>query len=309
MKKGVFLSAPLTMEKAEELLALGVNEISLGWRHCTGEPLERLKHAGVKIFAEISLFVGKEWWEKYPDSRPVDREGKPMEAIHWYYGVCPNHPQVRAEQLANMDKIIANELVDGIWLDFIRYPCHWEEVRSAEITEYCFCEHCLEKYAREVGGTPEGKAWIEWKCAQITGFVGEVREKIDRSRRDLQLALFAVPWFQDDYGGGIRSIIGQDFAALSAFVDVFGVMTYHKITGNAVAWIPAITAEINDLTGKTVLPLVQSIALPEAVSGEEFADSLEAAIQPPSAGVVVFHYEDMLEDEEKVKAVRELFST
>lgn len=307
MKKGAFLVQPLTEEKTAKILDLGVNEISLKWEYCGGDHVETLREQGVKVYAEISLFVGEEMWQKYPDSRPVDRHGKPMEPHDWYYGVCPNHPGVRKEKLSIIDRILQEFNVDGLWLDFIRYPCHWEEVRSSPITEYCFCDHCLEKYERDVGGAPEGPQWISWKCDQITGFVREVHDRIVESGKPIQLGIFAVPWSENEYGGAIRSIIGQDFAAQSPYVDVFGVMAYHKIVDRPVEWIGEIVEVIDRTTGQSVVPLIQSMDDPEKVSSEEFERAIRIGMKEPSQGLIVFHFEDLSTQQDKFRALQRAF--
>jgi uncharacterized lipoprotein YddW (UPF0748 family) len=309
VKKGMFLAGPLTEEKIIHLLELGVNEVSLSWKHCSGTHVQELRDQGVKVFAEISLFVGEELWQKYPDARPIDRSGKPIEPINWYHGVCPNHPGVRRENLTIIEKIIHEFDIDGIWLDFIRYPCHWEKERTSKIAEYCFCDHCRSKFSHDIGGKPEGKLWIDWKCTQITEYVKAIHACIHHHqfKKPIELGLFAVPWTTTEFDGAIKRIIGQDFKALSSYVDVFGIMAYHKITGNPPSWINGLVRSISNETRGTVIPLVQSIPIPKAVSPDEFASALEFGLQPPSKGLMVFHFEDMLTDNKKTRILKQTF--
>ncbi|MEE4195362.1 MAG: hypothetical protein V2J07_09210 [Anaerolineae bacterium] len=308
MRKGTFVSGPLSKKKVQQIIELGINEISLSWHNYDPDHVQSLRTEGVRVFTEISLFAGKEWWGKYPDSRPIARDGNPMEPIHWYHGVCPNHPGVRKDHLQTIDHIINDFNADGIWLDFIRYPCHWEEVRSSDITEYCFCKVCREKFTAEVGERMQGSRWTQWKSAQITGFVREVYETIEMYGKEIQLGIFAVPWTPDDFHQGITRIIGQDFKALSSYVDVFGAMAYHKIMEKPVEWIGNIVSDIAGQTRKSVIPLVQSISQPDRVSAEEFASALSIGLQSSGEGVMVFHFEDMLEDEQKTQALQTLFT-
>ena len=301
MRKAAFVTTPLDQQKIETILELGFNEICVNWKNYNKDFADQLRTNDVKVFAEIGLFVGKEWWEKYPDSRPVDRQGNLMSPIHWYHGVCPNHPGVRRDQLANIDRIIHEFDVDGIYLDFVRYPCHWEEVRSAEITEYCFCDHCREKFKTEVGGTMAGEQWIAWKCKQITNFAKIVHDRIHHSQRAIKLAIFGVPWKAGDFGSGIRRIIGQDFTELSEVIDTFCMMAYHQITDNPVEWINEVVSEVAEQMNRNVFPAVQSVPLPKHVTAETFAASLKISKHSPSAGVMVFHLEDMLQDQKKVQ--------
>lgn len=315
MIRGAFLTKPINQDTITRLKALGVNQVALSWESCQKGGTQQLRDQGIQVFAEISLFVGQALWEKYPASRPVSRDGRPMDPINWYFGVCPNNPDVRVEKLAQVETILDGKEIDGLWLDFIRYPCHWEAVRGTPITEYCFCPHCLAKFEAEVGGAPEGEAWTAWKCVQIAAFVGEIRDRIkvsgriEASGRAVQLGLCAVPWSLADYDGAIRSVIGQDFAALARHVDVFGVMAYHKLIERPVDWIGAIVREMAHLTGKTVLPLVQTMDEPELLSDVEFERSLRVGMQEPAAGVIVFHYEDLLQDETKCDIIRKVFTS
>jgi len=299
MIKGIYLSSPLTEEKNLQISELGVNLISLPWEHCDDERVGSLRSNGVKVFVEISLFVGNEIWQKYPDSRPVDRNGQAMEATDWYYGVCPNHPKVREMKLEIINQLIETYEIDGLWLDFIRYPCRWEKVRSPQIIEYCFCKNCQDKFKQDMGGKPEGERWIAWKCRQITEFVVAVRNVIERSNKAIRLGLFAVPWDDEAFGCAIRSIICQDFRGLSDMVDVFGVMAYHKLTEHPVGWIGDLVQTLKLTTGKTILPLIQSMDEPVKISRSEFEQAIAAAKRKPSDGVMVFNFDDLLLDEDK----------
>lgn len=307
MIKGAFFLEPIEENMIKAIIEAGVNEISLKWEYYNQKLVDLLRKNNIRVFVEVSLFVHEELWQRYPDSRPVDRSGKPMDAIHWYHGVCPNHLGVRAEKLLIIDHVIETFSVDGLWLDFIRYPCHWEEVRSSQITEYCFCENCLAKYAEEVGGLPEGENWIAWKCQQIADFVADVRNRIDASGKTLQLGMFAVPWAEDAFGNAIRSIVCQDFRLLSKHIDLFGVMTYHGLTEQPLAWISHVTEKMAQTTGKSVVPLIQSIDIPVTISGEEFRKSIEIAVGEPSKGVIVFHFHDVLENAPKYGIMKNEF--
>lgn len=309
MIKGVFFLEPIEENIVNEIIEAGVNEISLKWEYYNQELVDLLRKNNIRVYAEVSLFVHEELWQKYPDSRPVDRSGKPIDAINWYHGVCPNHPGVRAEKLSIIDHVIESFSIDGLWLDFIRYPCHWEEIRSSQITEYCFCENCLTKYEEEVGGLPEGEDWISWKCQQIADFVENVRNRIEASGKTLQLGMFAVPWTEDAYGNAIRSIVCQDFRSLSKHIDLFGVMTYHRLTEQPLEWISYVAEKTAQITGKPVVPLIQSIDIPVTISGEEFRKSIEVAVGKPSKGVIVFHFHDLLENMSKYKIMKNKFRT
>jgi len=175
MIKAIFLLEKPNKAKIDQALELGVDTIFVGHKNLTKDLVKRIRSKGIKLYVEIGIFIGDEWWEKYPDSRPIGQRGRPMKKIHWYAGVCPNNLGIRKEKLEEIRKLIKEYEVDGIWLDFIRYPCHWEEVRSADITEHCFCKNCLDGFSKAMktparwpngllgGGVGRWQAGTKWK--------------------------------------------------------------------------------------------------------------------------------------------------
>ena len=83
--------------------------------------------AGMMLYAEIGLFVHEKWWKENPASRPIRHDGQALEPEEWYYGVNPSTPVVRHRLLEELEKLLTGHVLDGVWLDFIRWPCHWGE--------------------------------------------------------------------------------------------------------------------------------------------------------------------------------------
>lgn len=305
MINSIFIFDFLTKEKIDIVSELRFSTIFTNSKNISKESIQYAHLKNIKINVEIVCFAGKERWQKYPNSRPVNQSGKSIELINWYAGVCPNNPQIRRETLNHINKIIKEYDINGIWLDFCRYPCHWEDVRSSTVTEYCFCKNCLSKYKHDVGEKPEGNTWIDWKCAQITEFVKEVRQNITSSSKEITLGLFSVPWKDTDYNDSIRKIIGQDLHELAPFIDKFSPMTFHRFTGNSPQWMHEIVQYVNNITRKKVLPLVQTEDRVGKITKNEFQQTLFHANQSPSQGVIVFFLEDLLKDKSKINILKE----
>ncbi|MFH1561495.1 MAG: hypothetical protein ABID04_02865 [Patescibacteria group bacterium] len=300
MKKGIFVLEKLNLKKAKQVLNLGCNTVFVGHQNLDRNSVDFLKKAGVEINVEFGVFAGQEWWQKYPDSRPVDMNGKLMDPIHWYAGVCPNHPGVVKDKLGSIKKVLLDYSIDGLWLDFIRYPCHWEDVRDSGIIEYCFCQNCLKKF----GKNPAGPNWINWKCQQITNFLKQTKKLLSKKTK---LGIFTVPWRSSDFNNAITRVIGQDLPALAKHVDTFSPMTYHQMVSRSIDWIAEIVNYTDKETKKLVLPLVQTEDKPNRLSAEEFKFSIEQAIKTPSEGVIVFFLEDLLKDPKKTTVVKSVF--
>lgn len=304
MIKAIFILENLTREKIDKAIELNANAIFAPVRHLTQESALYIRQNRLRLFVEVGIFQGEELWKKYPDSRPVDRNGKPMSKIGWYAGACPNNPEVKREKLTLIKKLIRNYKVDGVWLDFIRYPCHWEEVRTTKIEEYCFCANCVGKFDSEVGGKPEGKKWIEWKCQRIANFVASVK----RLTKKTTLGVFAVPWQKKEFDGAIKKIIGQDFELLSRSIDVFSPMLYHKFCDRPLSWIEKGVDYFSRETKTPILPIVQTEDRAGKIGPKEFGEEIKSAMKNRSDGVIVFYLEDLLKDEKKVGVLSQLFN-
>ena len=278
----------------------------------------------IKIYVELGVFAGKDLWDKYPDAVPVEASGKEP-SRGWYYGVCPSHEGVRNECLQHVKNILEKD-INGIWLDFIRYPTKWEEPEPY-ILDTCYCDKCLKKFSEYLGEPIEGNTledkvllidgsyyieWIEFKTEMITSMVKEVRKLIDEHNikvedgKKVKLGFFAIPWQDKEHSAGIKRIVAQDFGSLSTLVDVFSPMLYHKMGGKDVSWIKEMVNYFWEV-GKPQLPLIQTEPRESEISTEEFKQALEYASASPSTGVCVFFLEDLMKQPEKFDAVKEYF--
>jgi hypothetical protein len=311
--------APFAGKAPDEQVALlqswGNTAVFGGYRN--PEFVEAVHRAGLKIYAEFGCFVGKRWWEELPQSRPVTETGALLDPDGWYYGVNPAVPQVRQERLAALEMLLTDYDLDGVWLDFIRWPCHWE-VHKPALPRTSFDPHTITLFCRDTGcqlsaddavqaaqallGQYEA-AWTAWRCGQITSWVAEARAVIDRVRPGALLGLFGVPWRRGDanrgdYAGAILNVIGQDYGALGRYVDVFSPMVYHTMCGYPVSWIGAVTQEVRALSGRRVWPIVQAVDEPVPLSAGEYGRALDAVLNEPAAdGVLVFTLKAALAEE------------
>ncbi len=296
------------VEQAALLRSWGSTAVFGGYQNA--DFIDAIHEAGMAIYAEFGCFVGAQLWERYPASRPITAGGSPLEPDPSYYGVNPALPEVRQDRLEALETLLIDHAVDGVWLDFIRWPCHWE-VLAPVLPQTSFDARTLSRFSGDTGiALPEGDVptvaravleehqgeWVAWRCEQITSWVAEARDVLKRVRPDALVGLFGVPWRLDDYDGAILKIIGQDYRALGEVVDVFSPMVYHRMCGFEPAWIGQVTAEVHALSGKPVWPIVQSVDMPGPLSAEEYGQALDVALQgPASEGVLVFTMEGALD--------------
>ncbi|GAK51361.1 hypothetical protein U14_02604 [Candidatus Moduliflexus flocculans] len=301
------MNAP-TVETIARTAEMGMNAIVTNRERLDLALLPHIKQCGLQLVLEVSCFFEDRIWDKFPGSRPVDRNGVAMEQIRWYTGACPNHAGLRETRLQQIAALLEEFEFDGLWLDFLRYPCHWEQVRNANITEYCFCSSCQEQFRQDGGSELSGMLWQEWKSRRITAFAQDAHRIISLSRQpDMLLGMFSVPWRISDFDGAMPRIIGQDVEGLAVFVDMFTPMTYHWLTGQPAAWIHEIARDAAQVANKLVCPAIQTMNEPDALSATEFEQALEFALQPPSSGVMIFHVDDLLQQPEKCDIVKKRF--
>ena len=288
-------------EAARQLLAWGCNAVFL-----KDEPaalIRTLHRQGIRCYREIGLFQGCRAWEEHPESRPVQADGTLLEKEEWYCGLCPNQPNLQQEKLQKIEEIAVTTEVDGIWLDFIRYPVHWESPEP-RLPQTCFCPLCLEKFAADTRialptGEPTARvasfilenhfeAWYRWRAEQITGFVRRAAEAAKGKNPEILVGLFSVPWFRGERDDAIWKVVGQDFPALAAHVDVFSPMVYHRMVGEPPQWIAACTGRLSRETHKPVWPIIQGCSVPDSLSKEEFQEAIRQAELQPSEGIIIF---------------------
>ena len=272
--------------------------------------ITRLKREGFQVFLTLNAFGGAAAWKQFPDAVPVTASGKAISSH--LGGVCPTHFAWREERL----ELLASWLrqfgqggdagIDGVWLDFARYPGRWESA-SPEIPDSCYCPRCLQLFQVEKGvAMPEGLAtvaaaawihghaeekWLQWKKEQITSFVRDARAVIDREQagRPIKLGIFLVPWTKGERQGAVTFRLAQDASQIARYVDVVSPMVYHHMVGEPAAWTGGIAAYFQDMTGKPVWPIIQA----EKISAAEFGQAVQAVAAGGAAGVLVFTLPEM----------------
>lgn len=132
--------------------------------------------------------------KKHPDWYMVNRLGescldKPA-YVDYYKFLCPSKDEVR-EFLQNIILELSQYDVDGIHLDYIRYPDVilakglWEKYNLVQDKEYpqfdyCYCTTCRQKFKNEEGIDPMDikdpsihQAWLQFRYDQITSLVND----------------------------------------------------------------------------------------------------------------------------------------
>lgn len=154
----------------------------------------------------------------------VSATGKP---INW---LCPSHPKNVLLELEGMLEIVANYDVDGIHLDYIRYPG----------SHACYCQECRKRFVLATRlridewpaavlpktGVYSDK-YIEWRTQQITRLVRLLHKRGREADPNLKISTAVF----GGYPACVTSI-GQDWIAWAkaGYVDFVCPMNYTEDT-------------------------------------------------------------------------------
>lgn len=105
----------------------------------------------------------------------IDSDGN---VLDW---LCPSDPRNLALELDTMLEVVRKYDLDGIHLDYTRYPSR----------NSCFCPRCRERFQTDTGiriqNWPEDvrreevrDAWEQWRCDQISRLVGRTADEVHK---------------------------------------------------------------------------------------------------------------------------------
>jgi hypothetical protein len=179
----------------------GVNAIMTESDSYELSALDATLKAGLRFFAGVACFSDHasnfHSLNKRPELWPVLENGERRPRMEWYVGMSPTDRRRQEEALAEIKPIARTYPVDGVFLDFARWPLHWEiELRPGRgrPLDSTFDPATLAKFEEATGALPRGLdstlaraawirgnrlgEWVEFKCKVVNDFVGEARNGI-----------------------------------------------------------------------------------------------------------------------------------
>ena len=133
--------------------------------------------------------------------------------MEWYVGISPTNREHQQAILSLIGSIGSSYEIEGLFLDFVRWPLHWEiELRPGRPSppDSSFDKATLERFADATGVVPPPRLdtvaaratwiheyhrqeWIDFKCGVVTKFVGEAKAALKAGRPTAELGVFTVP--------------------------------------------------------------------------------------------------------------------
>jgi hypothetical protein len=280
------------------------------------------RQAGFRTFVITPVFFNPEYLAAHPDAWAITGRGERAKQ-DWVEFVCPSREDYRKERARYALSLLVKRRPDGLSLDFIRHFVFWEKVRPDgrvdPLDTTCFCSLCLARFEKEAGlqMPPAAKAsprragewlfqnqaetWIRWRAGLITSWVEDLVREARRVAPGVKVNLHLVPWADSDYQNGPIRVVGQDVQALAPLVDYLSPMCYAHMLYREPAWVGRVTRE---LAARVSTPVLPSIEVKESYRTEPlteafFAAALDAALAPPSGGVVFWSWPYLSQDQAK----------
>jgi len=285
----------------------------------------------ISTFVIFPVFFNAEAIASDPDISAIKRNGEPA-AEEWVEFVCPSREVYRQEMVEHARQIVRDHQPNGFSIDFIRHFVYWEKVypdRDSETLPIsCFDSVCINHFQAETGvvipeelsGIPDKadwilknheEAWTGWRCGLITSMVVEIADAVKEEKPDILINIHLVPWARDDFNGAIKKVAGQDIAALSRLSDFLSPMTYAHMVKQEPAWVHCIVEDLFLQTGGKILPSIQvgKAYLDTPYDQEELRATLEAALQAPSSGVVIWSWERLIAEPDKADLFKDIITS
>ena len=132
-----------------------------------------------------------------PDWFWRDAQGR-RQPLGWYCSVNPCYPEVRKYLADVMAEIVGNYDVDGLHLDYIRFPNEKTDAypASAPVPDYPRDPRTIAMFRDATGKHPDQDplAWNNWRGAQLTQLVRDIRKRIKGLKPGVKLTAAVKSW-------------------------------------------------------------------------------------------------------------------
>ena len=206
-----------------------------------------------------------------------DKDGK---ELPW---LCPSDPRNRAMEREALLEVVRRYPVDGVHLDYIRYPG----------ASACYCDGCRERFQRDTG--IKVKDWPEevisgpyfadfqrWRREQVTKLVEEISREVRRIRPDVKISAAVFPDWRS-----ARFQVGQDWKLWveRGYLDFVCPMDYTTDPEKFGEWV-----RMQSVWTEGRIPLYPGIGAYRMTDGGEVLHQVALARELGADGFVIFSY-------------------
>ena len=204
--------------------------------------------------------------------------------------LCPSHPANLELERAALEEVATKYDVDGIHLDYIRYPDG----------DHCFCDGCKERFSaeyerktgRKLGDFPTcvrddkeiRAAFEEWRRSHITSLVRSIRKTLDEKRPDVALSAAVFSCVDS-----AKRSVAQDWIGWidEGLLDFVCPMDY---TADAAGFAATVRGQLDAVAGRTpVYPGIGMTATGISMGAEQVAAQVVEARKAGADGFTIFN--------------------
>ncbi len=139
-------------------------------------------------------------YNKHPDWFWYDQHGKrqPLTSA-FYVSVNPCLPEVRRYLVDVFHEIAANYPIDGLHMDYIRFPNEPPAIPAGSGIDYPRDAKTLALYRQATGLSPDADraAWNKWRTEQVTQLVADIRAMMRWTRPSAALSASVGAEYQE----------------------------------------------------------------------------------------------------------------
>jgi uncharacterized lipoprotein YddW (UPF0748 family) len=228
---------------------------------------------------------------RHPDWVNLDQNGQAFNKTNGFKKAFydPANPRVRQYLLKLLDEIATRYDVDGIQLDYIRYPFQDGHTKQTfgygKSSRYLFKQIYGVDPIKLTRSSPLWNQWLGFRTKQIDSFVAEVSTNLKQKRPDLMVsaAVFPMPRNQR------LSTLQQNWEEwiYSEWVDIMVLMTYALHTGSLEDRTQPLNNDPQNLSS-LILPGIRLLSVPE----KEAVDQVQLLRNMPTGGYALFAAEN-----------------
>lgn len=245
---------------------------------------------GIRIHAWVNTMPG--WGQKtlpakstgqhsvrHPEWFMVDPAGARMTANGFYACLDPGIKAVRTHLAMLMGDLVRRYDIDGLHLDYIRYPLA-EEVKH----DYSYNPEPLAAFKAQTGKIPaqDPEAWARFRKAQITAVVRGIHDEIKRVNPKIELSAATLA------DNNKRALAAQEPDAWlnTGIIDAVCPMAY--VRNDMGIFLTYMDTYLRRMNPKTTWVGVWPRSL-----NNGWAEQVRAAASLGAAGVAIFSYEEL----------------
>ena len=205
----------------------------------------------------------------------------------------PASPQARALLVKAAEELLVNYAVDGIHLDFVRYPDYYGSLGSGTRTRFETARgKKVAAWPGDVKGGALFKELVRWRTAQVTALVADIRA-MQRRRAPRKLVTAAV---LGKYPTCVESV-GQDWMAWleCGYIDYAYPMNYTESPGKYAEFLAVQLRKRNIAT--RIVGGIGVTAAESRLEADQVIDQVNALRAGRAAGFALFDLDTTLDKE------------